>query len=368
MTNYEGKSRRHATGVLRAGRRLGVGLVLAGSLPAIAAAQSCHPDGDPIEGQVYFFSSGGSYGRAIEEAYFEPFTEECGVEVVHTTGTRNFAQLEQFVESGNVPWDIAATLTDQEYPLGVEKGLFHKLPDGFWTEIEDEMSEGAISEYGAWAAPYSDVMVYSTVGEVEMEGWADFWDTETFPGPRMMQNSPMSLAIALLADGVPADELYPLDLDRAFAKMDELKPSIRAFWSSAEQPIQGTASGEFVAGTTWNGRVITAMKDGKDVGISWEGALLHSSWTFILEGAPNARNAEALMYFMQRPEQQAKLAEITGYTGGNARVAEFLTPEVLETLPTAPEHVAQASVVDGKWWAENISEVQGRLDAWVVAQ
>lgn len=347
---------------------LAVAVSMFGLAAGSASAASCHPDGQPISGEVIFFSSGGSYGNAIQENYFAPFEKECGVKVVHSTGSRNFAQMQQFVASGNVPWDIGATISDQEYPLGVKEGIFHKLPEGFWDGIKDEMIEGSISEYGAWASPYSDLLVYSTVGGPAMESWADFWDTEKFPGPRMLQNGPMSLVIALLADGVAPDKVYPLDLDRAFAKLDKLRPDIRAFWTSADQPVQGTATGEFVAGSTWNGRAITAIKEGKPVDISWNGALLHSSWTFILKGAKNERNAEALLYYMQKADRQAALANAIGYSGGNKKVAEMVAKKVLDTLPTAPDHVAVASVIDGAWWADNIGEVQKRWDAWVVKQ
>jgi len=192
--------------------------VLSGA--ANAQHKSCHPDGKPTETEVIFQSSGGSYGAAIEKAFFAPFEAECGIKVTHTTGARTFAQIRQLVRTGNVPWDIGATVSDQEYPLGLREGLFEKLPSGFWDAISAEMTPGSISEYGAWASPYSDVLVSTTAGGKPIVNWSQFWDTKTIPGSRILQNSPMSLVIALLADGVPRDKVYPLDLDRAFRKLD----------------------------------------------------------------------------------------------------------------------------------------------------
>jgi putative spermidine/putrescine transport system substrate-binding protein len=171
--------------------------------------------------------------------------------------------------------------------------------------------------------------------------------------------------MAVLADGVPADKVYPLDIERGFKKLDELRPSIRAFWTSADQPVQGAANGEFAAGTTWSGRVATAMRQGKPVAASWNGALLHEAWNFILKGAAHPRAAEALLYFMQRADRQAELGKLTGYTGGNKNAAALLDPSVAAMLPASPEHVAVAAPVDGAWWAENISQVQARWDAWI---
>lgn len=339
--------------------------VVMAATTSIAAAESCHPDGNPIEGEVTFNSSGGSYGENAERIFFKPFEEQCGVRVNHVTDARTYEQMRQYVQTGNVPWDIGGTRRDQEFPLGIKEGLFHKLPDGFWTSIEADMAPGSINEYGAWSTPYADVLVYSTeVFPAGMTSWSDFWDVEKFPGPRTMQNSPANLVMALIADGVAPDEVYPLDLDRAFAKMDEIRPHIRSFWTAGDQSVQGIVNGEFVAGSAWNGRVYSAAKDGRPVAAGWDGALLRVSWLFILEGAENTRNAEALLYFMQRPELQAELAKASGYAGG-ADITPYIDDQLAAALATSPSHVAVASVVDAQWWADNNADVQARWDAWV---
>lgn len=339
-----------------------------GIASAQSASPACHPDGEPVEGQVVFNSSGGTYGENIERIFFSRFTEECGVEVLHVTDARTYAQLQQFVRSGNLPWDIGGTRLDQEFPLGIADGLFHRLPDGFWSTIEADMASGSVSEYGAWATPYSDVLVYSTEAFPEgMSSWADFWNVEKFPGARTMQNSPANLVMALLADGVPASEVYPLDLDRAFKKMDEIRPHVRSFWTAGDQSVQGIVNGEFVAGTAWNGRVYSAVKAGRPVAAGWDGALLRVSWNFILKDAPNTRNAEALLYFMQRPELQAELAAASGYAGG-ADITPYIDEALASSLATSASHVEVASTVDPQWWADNNSDVQARWDAWMAKQ
>ena len=53
----------------------------------------------------------------------------------------------------------------------------------------------------------------------------DYWDAKKFPGPRGMYNAPTYiLEFALIADGVPKDKLYPLDVPRAFKSLDRIKP------------------------------------------------------------------------------------------------------------------------------------------------
>lgn len=333
---------------------------------AAAQAPSCHPDGRPAGAEVIFNSSGGTYGDAIQRVFFTPFERDCGVKVTHVNSQRNYAQLRQLVRSGNLAWDIGATVADQEFPLGIRDGLFHKLPAGYWDKLTADMIPGSFNEYGAWATPYSQVLVYSKDTFPDgLKGWNDFWDVARFPGPRALANNPIMLVVALIADGVAPDKVYPLDLDRAFRKLDTIRPHIRAFYRTADQGVQGVANGEFVASSTLSGRAVVAMRTSPRVGTSWNGAVLHTSWTFILKDSPRARAAEALLYYMQRPDRQAELARMTGYTGGNRRALDLLDREVIDSLPATPERIATSSVVDATWWADNNARVVQRWDAWM---
>ncbi len=38
-----------------------------------------------------------------------------------------------------------------------------------------------------------------------------------------------------MADGVAPDALYPLDVDRAFRKLEQIKPHIAVWWTSGGQ-------------------------------------------------------------------------------------------------------------------------------------
>ena len=41
--------------------------------------------------------------------------------------------------------------------------------------------------------------------------------------------------LALLADGVAPSKLFPLDLDRAFHKLDQIKPNVAVWWKTGDQ-------------------------------------------------------------------------------------------------------------------------------------
>jgi putative spermidine/putrescine transport system substrate-binding protein len=129
---------------------------------AFAQARAVTPDGKRPRMIVIFNSSGGTYGENVVKAFFAPFEKECGIKVTQVTDARTYAQMKQYVQSGNVPWDIGGTRADQEFPLGIKEGLFRELPANFWDGIRDQMAPGSFNSYGAWSTPYSDVLIYST--------------------------------------------------------------------------------------------------------------------------------------------------------------------------------------------------------------
>ncbi|RVD48303.1 ABC transporter substrate-binding protein, partial [Mesorhizobium sp. M2D.F.Ca.ET.140.01.1.1] len=68
------------------------------------------------------------------------------------------------------------------------------------------------------------------------------WDVSKYPGVRTLSSGVYGEAgpweEALLADGVPADALYPLDIDRAFASLDKIKPHIRKWFVTGSENQQ----------------------------------------------------------------------------------------------------------------------------------
>jgi putative spermidine/putrescine transport system substrate-binding protein len=120
------------------------------------------------------------------------------------------------------------------------------------------------------------------------KSWADFWDERKFPGNRglCISDSPRTLIFALLADGVPRDQLYPLDLDRAFKKLDEIKPHIKMWWREGNQSQQLLRDGELDMMSIWNGRATELKQQGVPVELVWDGAVRRPSTWCVLKGAP----------------------------------------------------------------------------------
>jgi putative spermidine/putrescine transport system substrate-binding protein len=193
--------------------------------------------------------------------------------------------------------------------------------------------------------------------------WADLFDTKKFPGKRTFYkwSAPGVLEIALLADGVPANKLYPLDLDRAFKKLDTIKGDI-VWWSGGAQSQQLLASGEASMGMFWNGRLHALQATGVPVGISWNQNLTAADMLVIPKGAKHRDEALKFLAAATSPQAQAKFATDTGYAPINVKSAALMTPAVAKTLP---DQYTQSQInLDMKYWAANRDAIAKRWYAW----
>ena len=128
---------------------------------------------------------------------------------------------------------------------------------------------------------------------------------------------------ALLADGVPPANLYPLDLDRAFKKLDTIKGDI-IWWSSGAQSQQLLASAEASFGSFWNGRLTALAADGMPVETSWDQNITAADSLVVPKGAQNKAKAMQFIAYATSPKAQAEMAAATGYAPINL---EFAGPD-----------------------------------------
>ena len=176
---------------------------------------------------VYVNSYGGVWESSWRKAFFEPFTAQTGIQIKTVPGV-SFAKLKAQVQTRNFEWDVV-NLGDVEYGQAVLEGLLEKVDRE--AAKADQLPAHMVRDYGITSYSLGTNLVYrkDKFPNGGPQSWADFWDVKKFPGSRCFYDRSFScLAFALLADGVPADKLYPMDVDRAFRKMSEIKPHIKA--------------------------------------------------------------------------------------------------------------------------------------------
>ena len=218
---------------------------------------------------LVFTSWGGTTQDAQKKAWVDPFQKSTGIRV-KLDGPTDYGKLKAMVESGNVSWDVVDVEGDFAV-AAAQQGLLE--PIDFSVVDRAKLDPRFTSDHFVGSFYYSFVLGYnkSALGGKEPKSWADLFDTKAIPGKRTFYkwSAPGVLEIALLADGVAPDKLYPLDLDRAFKKLDSIKSEI-VWWSGGAQSQQLLASGEAPLGQFWNGRVFAVQKDEPSVDISWQ--------------------------------------------------------------------------------------------------
>jgi putative spermidine/putrescine transport system substrate-binding protein len=176
----------------------------------------------------------------------------------------------------------------------------------------------------------------------------------------------VDLEFALLADGVPKDKLYPIDLDRAFKSLDRVRPSIRKFWDTGALSAQMLADKEVVLGSIWNGRLQAIADKGAPVAIEWNEAALQVQFWGVMKGARNADNAQRFVDFACQPQIQAAHAGLIPYGPTNRQAFKHIKADAATRLPSSPEHKAKAFLHNARWWADNRSTVSERWSQWLL--
>ena len=241
------------------------------------------------------------------------------------------------VASGKPTWDVVDVPTG--YCLrGGEQGLIEKL-DFAKLPNAAAMPENYRSPYSVAYEFYSSVLAYSQTkypAGAAPNSWADFWDVKKFPGRRALRNHPLAtLEAALMADGVAPDKLYPLDVDRAFKKLEEIKPYITVWWTSGAQSAQLLNDGEVDIEMAWNGRVSALAGEGAKVGFTYNQGVLQNTSLCILKGAPNLPTAVRFLNEAVDPVNQANLPLHIDYGPAN--------PKAFDTGVIKPERVARTT-------------------------
>ena len=339
----------------------------------------------PLSAQsITVVSWGGSYARAVQDAYHTPFSEETGVEILLEDYNGGLAQIRAQVQAGAVNWDVV-DLEVADAIRGCDEGLLEFIdpadlaPATDGGPPEEDFYPDTLSDCGAGSLFYSTVFAYNTesLSGEPPQTIDDFFDLEGFPGRRGMRRSPLvNLEFALMADGVPVEEVYAVmsneeGLDRAFRKLDTIKSEI-VWWEAGAQPPQMLADGEVAMITAYNGRIFNAqILEDQPFVIVWDGQVLDTGQLGIVAGTPRLAEALRFVEFASRPLSMARVSRYIAYSPVR-RSADALVSTHLETgvemrphMPNTPEHTGRALRSNWEWWSDNADDVNERFIVWL---
>jgi len=312
--------------------------------------------------QIVFVAWGGATQEALEAAWVAPFTEKTGAKVI-SDGPTNYGKIKAMVDAGAVDWDVIDVEGDWAV-RAARDGLLEKLD---YSVIDTtNIDKKFYTEHGIGAYSFSFVLGYNT-GSVSAEptGWADFFDTQKFPGKRGMISWMTSgvLEMALLADGVKPEELYPLDVDRAFKKLDTIKKDL-LFWDSGAASQSQIASGEVAMCFCWDARMGQLIADGAPVRIQWNQHLATMDYLVIPKGSKNKDLAMQFINIAASAEGQAKMAEGVWDGPINSKSKELIDPKIWEKVNAA--YPDKAVHINLDFWRDHGEEVAARWTEWKV--
>jgi len=341
-----------------------LGLILLLILPAAALAAD--------KGELVICSWGGAFEKAQRKAWFEPFEKETGIKVTVTTSP-SISKVKAMVLSGNVEWDLVFIAGGIFTPL-LKEGLLEKIDySAIDPKVLNEVYPEAKGEYAAGSFYFSVINAYNTKafpGDSYPKTWADFWNVKKYPGGRClldMSSDGSGWEFALIADGVPKDEVYKrFDMDRAFKKLTEIKPHVVKWWKQGAVTPQLLVDGEIAAGSAYNGRVLGLKKAGAPINFHWNEGKLYIEYACIPKGAKNYKNAMKFIGWHLQAKPQADMT--VEYTNGpvNKESFKYIPKEMYPDLPSYPENKEKQFFIDDGWFADNAEKVIERWNSWIL--
>jgi putative spermidine/putrescine transport system substrate-binding protein len=310
-----------------------------------------------------------SLQRAIQAAYVQPFTAATQVRVVQQVWDGGIDLLRGHAKAPDNPWDLVMVDPD-ELATGCGDGLFEKLD---WSAIggRDHYASQAVSDCGVGAVIVNTALAWDKDKLPITPTWSDFWDVAKYPGKRGLRKSVRgNLEIALMADGVASGDVYRTlssadGLDRAFRKLDQLKPYI-VWWSTEAEASRILASGDVLMTSAPSGQIATAADSGhRSFGLQFAGSLFEMDSWVIMKGSPQLHAAQQFLYFTGMPAIELRLLRQSGDAGLIKGFNDGLPPDLLAISPTNPANLASALRSDSGFWHDNQPKLRQRFDAWL---
>ncbi|WP_305686612.1 extracellular solute-binding protein [Microbacterium sp.] len=313
-------------------------------------------------------TTGGPATEKEKEAFQDPYTAESGVTFENVSSPTAVNQVTTMVETGNVIWDIVhigSYVSEQYCGELFEEIEYPEVDDSLYPEGSVNACAKPISKF-AYAFAYN-ASIYTDEVPTKID---DFFDIERFPGNRVVNgNNPRGLIeAALVADGVDPDELFPLDVERALAKLDTIKEHL--IFAPTLTALQQNIVDEQAAMTiTLTGRLGSIYDSGADLAPVWD----FTTWDFdallIPKGSPNVDAAREAILFAMQPEQSIRYAEVGGTTPVRSDI-DITTIDYSDThrlfQPFLNADQGTLVLQNPQWWAENSATTNEAYVAWQV--
>jgi hypothetical protein len=157
--------------------------------------------------EVVLANFGGDAVKAMTEAFVVPYEKKAGAKMVIDGSGPSNGKIKTMVQAKNVTWDVVDSGLGGHGELG-PLGLLEEIDYG--VVDKSKVLPGFAYKYGVCNYMFSSVMAWDTAKVKQKPTLADFFDFKKYPGKRLMRKDSQAMyELALMADGVPKDKLYP---------------------------------------------------------------------------------------------------------------------------------------------------------------
>ncbi len=319
--------------------------------------------------QLVIRTTGGVYDDIMRRSVYTDFTKATGIEVV--TAPAPMTKLIAMYKAGGAEFDVIDTGDGGLLTLERLGALAPIDYDSWKYGKPDEIIKELKFSHRVANFVYATVSVYNkdSFGAKHPQSWAEFWDTKAFPGPRTlpdMASGQPSLEFALLADGVPMDKLYPLDLPRAFKALTRIRASVPKFWDTGALSAQLLSDKEVVLGALWSGRVQTIIEKGAPLGIEWNQNMIQVQAYGVPKNTRDMKAAQLFVDFASQASAQVGYAKDLRYGPSNSKAYDMLPKDLLEIMPGGPKYREMGFYQNITWWEDNRDRVNKAWSAWIL--
>lgn len=306
--------------------------------------------------EVIMQDPGGGYGEALRSVMYDPFEKETGIKVITVQEARSGPRIKAQAEAGKAEWDLTFIFDQETKLLGdccLEDIDYSKLSESAQKTLA-AMPDNLKRPKGVALQVIGVGLVWNTDrfnGDNVPASWADFWDVEKFPGARCLPAWPRFVfEAALMADGVAKADLYPLDMERALKKIEEIKPHVAKWWTTSAQPPQLLLDGEADMCMAYTGSMSKLALEGAPIELEWNQGFVYYDFFSIPKGAPNYENALKLLSWRLDPERAAELTSNFPVALPSPVVFEAADPAISVYWANNPKNVERAIEWSPDYW------------------
>ena len=160
----------------------------------------------------------GTLQNGLMNTVLAEFEKKTGAKIQFDSFCCGIAKLQAMQQSNNVTWTVVQFSTVTDLRLAEKNNLLEKL--GISIIPLDLLEEGSYDDYAIYAYPYATVVAWD-INTWPLSGKHPSTLEDVFNQPNFVANAVSkylqfggTLEAALLAGGVAADKLYPLDAER----------------------------------------------------------------------------------------------------------------------------------------------------------